>query len=294
MNIREDLPPESRQPATFCARLVHRAARRTPHELAARLEEEWLADLAAQTNGLARLRFALGCWRARHAIALDPLAHGARLGVAGGGTIDVAELPHGSLLPKRAAVLLLIVAFHVVVALAFIFSGPIIRHLNPPKVLTGTFIFDPPPVTPPLPLPRPGLSQKKPGPRDLPPMSPIAPIVDVDVEGPVMHVVAEPTAPASVRVQGGAGKGFPATEDYYPAGSIRLGESGLAAVNVCVDERGRLTSTPTIARTSGSWRLDDGALALARAGSGHYRPTMENGKPIPACFAIGVRFALKG
>ena len=64
-------------------------------------------------------------------------------------------------------------------------------------------------------------------------------------------------------------------------------------MSVCVDDLGRLTTDPKVAVSSGSPRLDGGALALARAGSGHYRSTTENGRAISACFQIGVRFALK-
>jgi len=36
----------------------------------------------------------------------------------------------------------------------------------------------------------------------------------------------------------------------------------------CVDEKGRLTAAPTVARSSGTASLDEGALKLAKAGSG--------------------------
>jgi hypothetical protein len=64
-------------------------------------------------------------------------------------------------------------------------------------------------------------------------------------------------------------------------------------VRVCVDEHGRLQGDPTIADTSGSARLDGGALALARAGSGHYRSSTEDGKPVSSCYAYRVRFQLR-
>jgi hypothetical protein len=67
-------------------RLIHLAARCAPDFLSARLEEEWLADLAAQRGLILRLRFALGCcWAIRiiaheHAVpalpaATSPAAH---------------------------------------------------------------------------------------------------------------------------------------------------------------------------------------------------------------------------
>ena len=52
----------------FAQVLVQRAARHAPSTLAARLEEEWLADLATRRGALARLRLALGCWWAARVI----------------------------------------------------------------------------------------------------------------------------------------------------------------------------------------------------------------------------------
>ncbi len=67
----------------------------------------------------------------------------------------------------------------------------------------------------------------------------------------------------------------------------------MAVVAVCVGPDGKLTEEPTIAKTSGSPRLDEGALKLAKAASGHYKPATEDGKPIAACDKLGIRFQLK-
>jgi TonB family protein len=96
-----------------------------------------------------------------------------------------------------------------------------------------------------------------------------------------------------IRVQGGPGSGFPNTDDYYPSIAKRLEEQGVTTVGVCVGADGRLTSVPTIAQTSGSSRLDDGALLLAKAGSGHYRAATEDGRPVNSCYSFRVRFALR-
>jgi TonB family protein len=97
-----------------------------------------------------------------------------------------------------------------------------------------------------------------------------------------------------IRVQGGPGSGFPNTDDYYPSIAKRMEEQGVSTVRVCVGANGRLTSVPTIAQTSGSPRLDDGALLLAKAGSGHYRAATEDGRPVSSCYSFRVRFALQG
>jgi TonB family protein len=109
------------------------------------------------------------------------------------------------------------------------------------------------------------------------------------------HGAAPPLTPVhSVnRVLGGPGKAFPNTNDFYPPRAIRNGEKGVATVNACVDDKGRLTAAPTLAKTSGSASLDDGALKLAKAGSGHYRPTTEDGRPVSSCYGFLVRFEFK-
>jgi TonB family protein len=115
-------------------------------------------------------------------------------------------------------------------------------------------------------------------PADVNPEPPLAPVTPT-------HVVQ--------RTAGGPGAGFPETAEFYPSPSIRAGEEGISTVQVCVDSRGRLTSVPTTARSSGSARLDDAAIKLARAGSGHYRPTTEDGQPVNSCYPLGVRFQLR-
>jgi len=95
------------------------------------------------------------------------------------------------------------------------------------------------------------------------------------------------------QVAGGPGAGFPETTDFYPSVSIHLAEEGFSTVRVCVDKRGRLTSEPTTVKGSGSTRLDEAALKLARAGSGHYRATTEDGHAVNSCYPFGIRFQLK-
>jgi TonB family protein len=103
----------------------------------------------------------------------------------------------------------------------------------------------------------------------------------------------ESPAHVAAHVQGGPGGGFPNADDYYPSLSRFKAEQGAAIVSVCVDPMGRLTAEPTTFESTGSARLDEGALRLARAGSGYYRPTTEDGKPVISCYPFRVRFQLK-
>jgi TonB family protein len=79
-------------------------------------------------------------------------------------------------------------------------------------------------------------------------------------------------------------------DDYYPLSSRTLGEQGVGTVHVCVDARGRLNEAPSLEQGTGSARLDAAALALAKAGSGHYRPATEDGHAVGSCYAFRVRF----
>lgn len=90
------------------------------------------------------------------------------------------------------------------------------------------------------------------------------------------------------------GKGFPRSEVFYPQESKRLGEFGGSNVHICVDAKGVLTEAPTLAMSSGFERLDQAALALAAAGSGHYLPATENRTPVPDCTVFKVWFGPPG
>ncbi len=95
------------------------------------------------------------------------------------------------------------------------------------------------------------------------------------------------------QLQGGPGAAFPNPDDFYPALARTLEQQGVATVRVCVDANGRLTADPTTVQGTGIPQLDEGALKLARAGSGHYRATTEDGRPVNSCYAFRVRFQLK-
>lgn len=86
------------------------------------------------------------------------------------------------------------------------------------------------------------------------------------------------------------GEGFPLAADYYPPAARRLAEEGSVSVRACVGMDGKLTEEPKVVRSSGSDSLNAGALQLAKAGSGHYKPATENGLPVPSCFVFVVTF----
>ncbi|MGH8139791.1 MAG: energy transducer TonB [Steroidobacteraceae bacterium] len=196
---------------------------------------------------------------------------------------------------RRTIVLFAIVALHVFIAwaLATGLARRAIELVAPPlqtEIVEEVQKRDQPPPPPPPQLERPPVEVPPPDVAiDLPVETQSTAIQDVTDK----PVVKAPPPPRPVnRVGGGPAKGFPSTEDYYPAASKRLGEQGSATVHVCVGANGKLTGEPTVQQTSGSSRLDEGAVKLAKAGSGRYRPTTEDGKAIDSCFPFRIKFEL--
>jgi TonB family protein len=278
--------------------LVGYAARKTPPGLAERLEEEWLADLMARRGAFSRIAFGLGCCWATRVIAREFGAAATAGSSASGERLLVGYGGHDlSGFSRRTTAIIAIVCLHVGIFYLYLtgFTGTIV--LNPANPLNSHFIVEPRQRVRPRPI--------------LPPT--IATTIDVNVPLPnptfkipaaptdiTMPRLPQPTGPAQPspvkridRVMGGPGVGFPDTEDYYPPDARRLGEAGTSVVSVCVDPRGRLTTAPTLATSSGVGQIDEGALRLAKAGTGHYRPTTEDGRPVSSCYAFRITFRLE-
>jgi TonB family protein len=100
-----------------------------------------------------------------------------------------------------------------------------------------------------------------------------------------------PDLPSNEIVKPSPARDFPNPSDYYPAESIRMREAGSPLVHVCVGPDGEVADEPTIVTSSGSARLDAGALQLAKAG--HYNPGTEDAKPVTACINMAVKFQLR-
>ena len=201
---------------------------------------------------------------------------------------------------RRTIVLFAIIGLHVFIAwaLATGLARRAIELVAPPiqtEVVEEVQKKDEPPPPPPPQMERP--------PVEIPPPD-VAIEVPVETQSTAIQDVTDkpvpkapppppPPAPKKAVVQPRPGKGFPSTEDYYPPASKRLGEEGSANVHVCVGPNGKLTEDPTLAQTSGSARLDEGAIKLAKAGSGHYQPGTEDGQPAPMCMVFKIKFELR-
>jgi len=194
---------------------------------------------------------------------------------------------------RRTMVLFAIIALHVFIlwALATGLARKAIEVLAPPIqteiVQEETKKAEPPPppppelVKPPVEVPPPDVTI------DLPVETTTTAISNVTTK----HTEAPPPPkPAGAKVPARTGKNFPNSEDFYPPASKRMNEEGSATVHVCVGPNSKLTEPPTIAQSSGSARLDDGALNLAKAG--RYQNGTEDGKPITDCFNFRVKFQM--
>jgi hypothetical protein len=288
----------SRTTEALIISLVRRAARSAPSSLSTRLEEEWLADMHERTSGLSRLRFAVGCYWASVAIGLEhrpfsvPVASTAQ-----GSASMIVEPPR--FFSSRALMFGLVLSVH-----AAVFCG---------LMTAGNTFFKPaePPALQPRVIDQP-LPQIKPPPLDLShslldklhvrlllpplehPVAPTPPAIGGDLVLPQTPSGADSSSPREiVRVPGGLGPTFPHPDDYYPDASRRSAEQGATVLQVCVDAAGRLTSDPMPSQTSGSGRLDTAAIKLAKAGSGHYRPATEDGRPVASCYPVKIRFQLR-
>lgn len=280
-------------------RWIAYAARSAPDPLRARLEEEWLAHASALRSPFARAWFALGCHWAGRVVTHEALASGVAATSRAGVRTLATFGPEVSFLSRRSGVLLLIMALHGLVLYAFLsgFGRQIID--SGPGVLIGHIVPSPPRAarTEPASSTKPHWST--PPLHWLPPDVPIPRILveDSPQNPPLLRPTDPPLNPpprvSAHRIAGGPGNGFPNADEYYPAQARRDGVEGAAAVRVCVDARGRLSGGPTIIGSSGSATLDTGALALARAGSGHYRSSTEDGRPVDDCYSFRVRFRLQ-
>jgi protein TonB len=94
---------------------------------------------------------------------------------------------------------------------------------------------------------------------------------------------------ADVRIQPRQDPDHPIGRPTYPPQSIRLDESGVVVLNICIDATGRLTDVG-LRSSSGYQRLDRAAISHLRKPSMRLLPGTENGMPVPMCTDLRVRF----
>jgi len=281
--------------------LVQHAAHRAPASLAQRLEEEWLADFEERKSGLARLRFGVGCCWATRVIAHEYLEPKVATASASGATVAATGYtpPDYSFLSRRTVAVLGILGLHAVIIYGFA-TGLV--HTVITKFVPPVTVIPPQPKTPEAPPPLPDLPEFQKQILRIDHLVNVPKIADSTAPDEVapreqpqaVPVVATVPQPTMVnRVMGGPGRNFPNTDDFYPPDMIRKGITGSTTVKVCTDDRGRVTGDPTLVQTSGFPGLDEGALKLARAGSGHYRASTEDGRAVSSCYPFRVTFTMR-
>jgi periplasmic protein TonB len=278
--------------------LIHHAARRAPAMLSERLEEEWLADSVQRSSALSRLRFAIGCCWATRVIAYEyqPLTVPVAGSALGAKFLSACAQRKFGFISHRSSNFGLVLLLHAAVLYALMSQFRPLHVAPVPPPLQNRYL----PQDRPPDVPRPAAPDLTRFRFDVPPREVVLPPVEdsntvTATEEPVLPPNPPPPTPVHLvkSVQGGPGAGFPDTRDFYPSSAIRREEHGVATVAVCVDVNGRLTSAPTTVQSSGSARLDEGAIKLAQAGSGHYRASTEDGRPVNSCYPIRIRFELK-
>jgi periplasmic protein TonB len=205
-----------------------------------------------------------------------------------------AQAQDASFLSTRAVVLIVIIALHVLLAwgLATGLARKAIELIAPPiqsDIIEEVQQHDLPPPPPPPEFERPPVEVPPPDisidlPVDAPTTTAIRDITDRPVQAAPPHV--------SSKTAVSAGKNFPNSSDFYPPASLRMGEEGSVAIHVCIGPNGKVTEEPTVAKSSGSSRLDEAGIKLAKAGAGHYNPATEDGKPITSCVNLPIKFKI--
>jgi TonB family protein len=281
---------------------IHQAARCAPGPLSERLTEEWLADMGERPSAASRLRFALGCFWAISIIAREHRVAAISAVTASGAQADFTDyIQMGpSYSPRRTATFVLVASLHAAVLGGLMLGITQIKRHAPPDF--KSWVIDKPRPQPPAPtMPKPDIQKTW---FNTPPSDPTRVVFEKPEITVDPHESSLPTYPDTTtsqdppphpvnRVHGAPGAHFPSTSDYYPDTAIRRGEQGSVAVNACVNTQGRLTSDPTLLHSSGSATLDQAALRLAKAGSGRYQPSTEDGRPVDSCYGFLVQFILK-
>jgi len=80
-------------------------------------------------------------------------------------------------------------------------------------------------------------------------------------------------------------------DDYFPANSLRAGETGAPVVEACVDASGKLLRNPVVTEASQFPNIDAAAVRVAKAM--RYAAGTENGTALPeSCIKFKVKFNL--
>jgi protein TonB len=193
---------------------------------------------------------------------------------------------------RRGVVVGVILGLHVFIAwaLATGLAHRAIEALAPPiqtVIEQETKTEAPPPPPPPPTFERP--------PVEIPPTDtivelPVQQAATTAITNTTTQHVAPPPKPAGAKVAAKTGT-MPNSEEFYPAASKRLNEEGSSIVKVCIGPNDKLSEAPVVTTSSGSARLDEGAINLAKAG--RYKHGTQDGAAITDCFQFRVTFKMQ-
>jgi len=201
-----------------------------------------------------------------------------------------------SFFTRRGLVFVVIVAAHVLLGwgLANGLARKVVEVIAPPiqtDIIEEVQEREEPPPPPPPEFERPPVEVPPPEVAIEIPIDTSQSTAITDVTDKPVPMAPPPPPPPRKVVKAKMGRNFPNSEDYYPAASKRLGEEGSITVKVCVGPNGKLAGEPEIQQSSGSARLDEGALKLAKAG--RYVAGTVDGVPTTDCFPFRVKFELR-
>lgn len=159
-------------------------------------------------------------------------------------------------------------------------GGSVISQAPEPTMLA---FIDAPKETVLDPLPPIEIEEVKPTLSEPPPF--VAPPVFEVAETPIIAAPVETGAPTeNVRPVAGSDRVAPrirpSAEPPYPVQSARMREQGVTSLDICVNDRGRVTAAQ-VTRSSGHARLDEAALKWIR--EARFTPASIGGAPQAVC-----------
>jgi protein TonB len=198
---------------------------------------------------------------------------------------------------RRALVLIVIIAFHVIFAylLASGLARRAIETIAPPlqtDIIEEQQTREEPPPPPPPEMERPPVEVPPPEVAiDIPvDTAQSSAITDVTNKPVPMAPPPPPPPPVARTPPKFDTRRSPSTDEYYPPTSRRMGEQGTTTVGVCITAEGRVTGEPKLEKSSGSARLDEAAVKYAT--KTRWAPATESGKPVQFCSNFNVKFVL--
>lgn len=203
----------------------------------------------------------------------------------------------GNWLTRRGTFLIILVAFHVLLAwaLASGFAIKLIKTITEPikvEIVNQEVKEEPPPPPPEVRMELPPV-QVPPVLVDIPnpPEPPPNVIITETTTQPVPPAPPAPPAPVTRPVAVVKYKilSAPDPRDFYPNASLSQKEEGTPKVRICIDTAGKITGV-TVSEPTKFERLN--AAAVKYGERMKFRPGTEDGKPVAQCFILPVKFAV--